>query len=249
MHLDPPCFGIALASLESEATMSRAHYKFVATIVLLILALPLLAQNPAAAHVSAVKGNVSLERGQNKSVHLHKGDEIRSGDLIRTDAKSSATLQLPDGSTVRIFPASRIELRPGEGKWKEFLHVLLGNVRVKIEKLSGRPNPKVTTTPTAIIAVRGTIFAVAVEQNGDTQVGLEKGLVAVAAQLHPEHEVLVEPGQETWVRDGHEPVQPQRMKRSMPGIAGPNSSGFGAGGPGGSGMKRSGGAGKRGPSM
>jgi FecR protein len=229
--------------------MSRAHYKFVAMVVLLILALPLWAQNQVAGHLSAVKGNVSLETGQSTPVLLHKGDDVRSGDTIRADAKSSATVQLPDGSTVRIYPNSRVELRPEDGKWKEFLHVLLGNVRVKIEKLSGRPNPKVTTTPTAIIAVRGTIFAVAVEQNGDTQVGLEKGLVAVASRLHPEHEVLVEPGQETWVRNGHEPGQPQRMQHSMPGLAGPGSSGFGAGGPGGNGMKRPSGAGGRGPSM
>ncbi len=229
--------------------MSRAHYKFVAIVVLLVLALPLWAQNPVAGHLTAVKGNVSLERGQSMPMLLHKGDELRFGDAIRTDAKSSALVQLSDGSTVRIFPVSRVELRPEDGKWKEFLHVLLGNVRVKIEKLSGRPNPKVTTTPTAIIAVRGTIFAVAVEQNGDTQVGLEKGLVAVANRLHTEHEVLLQPGQETWVRNGQEPRQPQRMQRPMPGIAGPGSSGFGMGGPGGSGMKRPSGAGKRGPSM
>jgi ferric-dicitrate binding protein FerR (iron transport regulator) len=229
--------------------MSRAHYKFVAIGFLLVLALPLWGQNPVAGRISAVKGNVSLERGQNAPVLLHKADELRSGDRIRTDAKSSATVQLPDGSTVRIFPDSRIELHPEDGKWKEFLHILLGNVRVKIEKLSGRPNPKVTTTPTAIIAVRGTIFAVAVEQNGDTQVGLETGLVAVAGQLHPEHEVLLRPGQETWVRHGHQPGQPQLMRRSMPGLAGPASSGFGTGGPGGNGIKRPSGGGKRGPSL
>ena len=229
--------------------MSRAHYIFVAMVVPLILALPLCAQNPAAGHISAVKGSVSLERGQSMPVLLHKGDELRSGDLIRSDAKSSATVQLPDGSTVRIYPNSRIELCSEDGKWKEFLHVLLGNVRVKIEKLSGRPNPKVTTTPTAIIAVRGTTFAVAVEQNGDTRVGLEKGLVSVANLLHPEREVLVEPGQETWVRGGQEPGTPERMQRPMPGVTGPGSSGFGMGGPGGSEMKRPGGGGKRGPSM
>ena len=228
--------------------MSRAHYSFVAMVVLLMVALPVSGQNQVAGHASAVKGNVSLERAQSAPALLRKGDELRPGDAIRTEAKSSAIVQLPDGSTVHVFPNSRIELRSEDGKWKEFLHVVLGNVRVKIEKLSGRPNPKVTTTPTAIIAVRGTIFAIAVEQNGDTEIGLEKGLVAVANWVHPEREVLMKPGQETWVRGGGDPAQPQRMQRPMPGITDHGSSGFRMGGPGGSGTRRSG-ANKRGPSM
>ncbi len=48
-------------------------------------------------------------------------------------------------------------------------HVLLGNVRVQIEKLSGRPHPKSVTTPT-----------VEVERSGDTKVGVGKGRVSVA---------------------------------------------------------------------
>lgn len=239
------CFGIQFAYLRSEATMTRTHHKFVAVVILSLLVLQVSGQNRKAGQISAVKGNVSLIRGQNAPVLLHQRDEVQTGDSILTDAKSSTTLRLPDGSAVRIFPNSRVELRPEDGKWKEFLHVLLGTIRTKIEKVSGRPNPKVITTPTAIIAVRGTTFAVAVEQNGDTQVGLEKGLVAVASQLHPEHEVLVQPGQEVWVRHGQNPGQPQRMQQPMPGLRGPNPSGFGMGGPGGNGAQRSTGGSRR----
>lgn len=211
--------------------MARTHYKLAAALVMLILALPALAQNPVMGQIAAVKGKVSLTRGQNGPVLLHQRDEVQAGDSILTDAKSSATMRLPDGSTVRIFPNSHVELRSEHGEWREFLHLLLGSVRVQIEKLSGRPNPKVMTTPTAIIAVRGTIFAVAAAQNGDTQVGVEKGLVAVASQIHPEQEVLVGSGQEVWLRNGKELSQPQRMQRSMPGLKGPGSSGIGMRGP------------------
>jgi ferric-dicitrate binding protein FerR (iron transport regulator) len=227
--------------------MTRTHYKFVAVVVMFILALPALGQNPVAGQISAVKGKVSLIRGQHVPVLLHQRDEVQAGDSILTDAKSSATMRLPDGSTVRIYPNSRVELRSEHGKWREFLYVLLGNVRVQIEKISGRPNPKVVTTPTAIIAVRGTIFAVAVAQNGDTQVGVEKGLVAVASQLHPEKEVLVQSGQEVWLRNGKELSQPQRMQRSMPGLTDYGSSGIGMRGPGGGGTNRPAGRGRRGP--
>lgn len=228
--------------------MSRTHFKLVAAVAVFLLVLPVVAQNQMAGKLSAVKGKVSLVRGQSMPVPLHNGDNIQSGDAIWTDAMSSATLRFPDRSTVRIFPNSHVELRPESSSWKEFLHLLLGNVRVQIEKLSGRPNPKVMTTPTAIIAVRGTIFAVAVERNGDTQVGLEKGVVAVASQFHPEEEVLLHPGQELWVRHGEALGQPRRMQRPMPGLAAPNSSGFGQMGPRGSGANRPTGTGRQGPS-
>jgi hypothetical protein len=225
--------------------MTRTHYKFVAVVVMFILALPALAQNPATGQIAAVKGKVSLIRGQNVPVLLHQRDEVQAGDSILTDAKSSATMRFRDGSTVRIFPNSHVELRSELGKWRELLHVLLGNVRVQIEKLSGRPNPKVITTPTAIIAVRGTIFAVAVAQNGDTQVGVENGLVTVASQLRPEKEVLVRPGQEVWLRNGKELSQPRRMQRSMPGLTDYGSSGIGMRGSGGGGTNRPAGRGRR----
>ena len=81
------CFGIQFASLDSEATMTRTHYKFVAVVVMFILALPALAQNPVTGQISAVKGKVSLLRGQNAPVLLHQQDEVQIGDAIFTDAK------------------------------------------------------------------------------------------------------------------------------------------------------------------
>ena len=229
--------------------MTRTHYKFAAVIILALLTLPLRAQNGPAGQISAVKGKVSLQRGESAPLLLREHDQVQAGDAIVTDAKSSATVRLLDGSTVRIYPNSHVVLRSETGKWKEFLHVLLGNVRVQIEKLSGRPNPKAVTTPTAIIAVRGTIFAIAVAQNGDTRVGLEKGLIAVTSQLHPEQEVLVNPGQEVWVRQGQEPTQPRRMQRGMPGLTGSGPSGLGMRGMGTGGPARATGTGNRGPQL
>jgi ferric-dicitrate binding protein FerR (iron transport regulator) len=227
--------------------VTRTHYKFACVLVLMLLTLPLWAQNGSAGQISAVEGKVSLVRGNAVPVLLREHDPVQAGDSILTDAKSSATMRLPDGSTVRIFPNSHVLLRSETGAWTEFLHVLLGNVRIQIEKLSGRPNPKTVTTPTAIIAVRGTIFAVAVEQNEDTRVGLEKGLLAVTSQLHPEQEVLVKPGQEVWVRQGQGPTQPHQMQRAMPGLTRTDSAGSGMRGMGVGGASRPSGTGRRSP--
>ena len=224
--------------MESEANVTRTHFKLTALVVLLLTTLPVWAQGVLQGQMEKVKGKVSLVRGQASPALLHNDEVVQSGDEILTDKKSSATLRLPDGSTVQIFPNSHIVLRPGSGTFKEFLNLLLGNVRVQIEKLSGRPNPKSMTTPTAIIAVRGTIFHVAVDQNGDTQVGVEKGLVSVANVAHPEDEVMVKPGHMVWVRRGQRPTQPQMMNQMNPGTMGSGMSGMpGMGMPGSTGSK------------
>jgi ferric-dicitrate binding protein FerR (iron transport regulator) len=208
--------------MESEANVTRTYFNVTALVVLLLLALPAwAAPDGVQGQMTAVKGKVSLVRGQASPVLLRKHDTVAAGDEIVTDHKSSATISMPDGSTVRIYPDSHIVFSSETNNWKEFLRVFLGTVRVQIEKLSGRPNPKSMTTPTAIIAVRGTIFSVAVEQTGDTQVGVEEGLVSVASLLQPHNEVLLKPGQSCWMRHGQErPTQPQMMTQPMTGLSG-----------------------------
>jgi FecR-like protein len=220
-------FRIALAVIglllrKARLKVIRTHFNLAALFVLLLVALPTWAAPPAdvEGQITEVKGQVHVVRGQASPARLQKNDTVQAGDEILTDRKSSAIMRMPDGSTVRIYPNSHIVLRTEAGNWKEFLQVLLGNVRVQIEKLSGRPNPKSVTTPTAIIAVRGTIFGVQVERSGDTRVGVGRGLVSVANQLRPADEVLVKAGQSVWVRRDERPTPPQMMRESMPGISG-----------------------------
>jgi hypothetical protein len=232
--------------------VNRTHLNIAALVLLMLVVLPISAQSTAQGKISAVKGVVQLVRGQSAPVPLYKHDPIQAGDEIFSDKKSSATLRMPDGSSVRIYPNSRVVLRPESGTWKEFLFVLLGNVRVQIEKLSGGPNPKTVTTPTAVIAVRGTIFAVAVEQAGNTEVGVERGLVSVADQAHPDDQVMVRPGESVWVRAGQRLGQPQLRQRSMTGISMNGWQGGTSGNAGGGGMRSgrssgSGGSGSSGP--
>lgn len=202
--------------------MTRTYFNLAALLALLLLALPMWAapQNGTERQITAVKGKPSLVRGQAPPARLRAKDTVQAGDEILTDHKSAAMIRMPDGSTVRIYPDSHVVLRSETGSWKEFFYVFLGTVRVQIEKLSGRPNPKTVTTPTAIIAVRGTVFAVAVNQAGDTRVGVAQGLVSVANQLHPSDEVMVKPGQSVWVRRDQRPTQPEMMKQPMPGLWG-----------------------------
>ena len=200
--------------------------------------MPLWAQGDLRGEMTSVKGTVNVVRGKATPLPLHKHDQVLAGDEIVTDRKSSASVRMPDGSTLRIYPNSRMVLLDESGSWRDFLHVWLGNVRVQIERLSGRPNPKTLTTPTAVISVRGTIFSVAVDQDGNTQVGVEKGLVSVANQMHPADEVMVKPGQSVWVRRNQRPTQPQRMRMGSGEMGMPGTGGMGAGPVGGMGGRR-----------
>ena len=49
------------------------------------------------------------------------------------------------------------------GSVRSMVNLMLGQVRFYIQRLGGRPNPYSVRTPTALIAVRGTIFDVEVD--------------------------------------------------------------------------------------
>jgi ferric-dicitrate binding protein FerR (iron transport regulator) len=177
---------------------------------------------------------------------LKPNDRVRAGDEITTLSGSAALLRLSDGSTVEVFPASRVVFQDASHSvWKNFLEVVIGTVKIHVEKLSGRPNPKSVTTPTAIIAVRGTIFDVRVDQEATTRVGVEEGLVSVASfnlsMPGQQPEVMLQPGYQTTVERGQPPSQPQIRQQDQSAPA----SRFGPGGPGNS--PGPGGPGQQGP--
>jgi hypothetical protein len=95
---------------------------------------------------------------------------------------------------------------------RELLHLFLGSIKVHIERLSGRPNPHKLTTPTAVIAVRGTTFSVFVDETDATLVAVDEGLVGVANVQSPDLEVLLKAGQRSWVRPGQPPQQAQAFR-------------------------------------
>jgi ferric-dicitrate binding protein FerR (iron transport regulator) len=107
--------------------------------------------------------------------------------MIMTGPDGWAMFRLADNSTFELFPNSQVSFRANRGDWKDLLEVLLGNIKVHIQKLGGgEPNNNKVRTPTALISVRGTIFDVKVEDDGDTTVVMvEEGLVDVQHLLLP----------------------------------------------------------------
>jgi ferric-dicitrate binding protein FerR (iron transport regulator) len=153
-------------------------------------ALPLSAQfwpSPPeqAAKVVSLTGQVSMLR-DSQPWALNVNDVVPTGRVIISGPDGFALLQVADGSTFEVFPNSRVLFRSNPGNWKDLLDVMIGRVKVHIQKLGGQPNPNRITTPTAVISVRGTTFDVVVEDEADvTLVSVDEGSVEVQHALMP----------------------------------------------------------------
>ncbi|MDP2999081.1 MAG: FecR family protein [Bryobacterales bacterium] len=165
-----------------------------------------------AARVVSLAGTLTVKRFRQEASPVRLNDSAQPGDELITGENSQAIIRTSDGSTVTIYPDSRIVFNERSADVRELLHLFLGSIKVHVEKLSGRPNPHKLTTPTAVIAVRGTTFSVFVDDTDSTLVAVDEGLVGVANLQSPGEEVLLHAGQRTWVRPGQPPQQAQAFR-------------------------------------
>ena len=192
--------------------MKRSFASLIAVVLAMCLSTvePALAQQGA--RIISLTGTLSVTRSRQPVQVLKVNDTVAAGDELVTGENSEALIRAVDGSTVRIYPDSRVVYSEQSPDISEFLHLFFGSIKVHIERLSGRPNPQKLTTPTAVIAVRGTTFSVFVDDTDATLVAVDEGLVAVAGVSAPTDEVLLGPGQRTWVRPGQRPAVAQRFR-------------------------------------
>jgi len=171
---------------------STAHGLLLAAVC--VYCAPVYAQD-GAAKVITLTGQASVLR-DNLPWALNVGDSIAPQQVVVTGPDGFAVFRIADGSTFEVFPNSRVTFRANPGSWSDLLDLLLGRVKVHIERLGGQPNYNRVRTPTAVISVRGTIFDVAIEDADDTTlVSVEEGEVGVRHLLKPGPERIVDAGQ------------------------------------------------------
>ena len=191
--------------------------------------------------VTAVKRTLALETADGER-QLRVGDHARSGDLLRTGSRSSAELAVPERSARFVIGAkTRFHLahdRPGV-----LIEIERGSLRGIFGALpDGDDGERLVTTPSAVLAVRGTDYGVEVEKDGDTSVAVFEGTVEVRDSGGLGKAVRVRAGQAVRVRRGKAVGQPsahglssgdwdrgRRVRAQAPGGAGPPQ---GMGGPG-----------------
>src|SRR5207253_2390830 len=133
------------------------------------------------------------------------------GDVIKTHKGGRFVLGLADGSQAIISENTTVEILDLSRSPRTIFNLLRGKTRIKIEKVGGRPNPYRVNTPTAVIAVRGTLFDVFATEK-DTQVFVHEGEVAVSNLLVPERTVICSPGQRTRVQQAQPPEAPSHFQ-------------------------------------
>ena len=124
--------------------------------------------------------------GSSMPVPLPEGGNLRPGDRVTTGRNSEALLRLADGSDMRVYASSEVYLQDLSGNatsgTKVALQVLSGNVFTKVRKLVNRNSSFTVDTPVLTLGVRGTTFAVGVDEHGRGRVAVGEGTVEVQRQ-------------------------------------------------------------------
>ncbi|TAL36555.1 MAG: hypothetical protein EPN93_06925 [Spirochaetes bacterium] len=102
---------------------------------------------------------------------------IVKGDVIKTGPLSHVTIQMGERGIVQVLPNSSIEAVTLFESGESELNLFHGTVLSRIDKL-GKSEDFRVKTPTAIAAVRGTIFSVSYDRGTGT-VGVSRGRVEV----------------------------------------------------------------------
>jgi hypothetical protein len=204
-----------LVRVESEAMkrLMRLDARVVSTL-LVWTAISLQAQTatPVDAHVVSLTGTLTVQRARQAPQALRVAEAVLPGDELITGENSYATIQTGSGARVEVFPDSHIIFNEQSADVQEFLHLFFGSIKVYIERLTGRPNPHRMTSPTAVIAVRGTTFSVLVDDADSTLVAVDEGVVAVSNIRFPDREVLLQGGERSWIHEGSPPQQAQAFQ-------------------------------------
>ena len=174
------------------------------------------AQQLVSAKITAVEGQVEIRRYPSNQpvpvkIAFKVDDRLSAGDTIITGKNGRLVLGLSDGSQAVIAPQSRVVIQDLSQSPRTLFEVIKGKTRIQIEKLGGQPNPYRVNTPTAVIAVRGTIFDVLVNDT-DTEVFLHEGEVAVINLRLPDQPVILTAGQTTRVFMQRPPNPPGTFK-------------------------------------
>lgn len=143
------------------------------------------AAQSSAATVVSLTGSVSILK-DNQPWALSIGDTVAVRQTIVSGPDGHALFKVSDGSTFEVFPNSYVTFRKNPPNWGDLIDLLVGRVKIHIQKWGNQPNPNRIYTPTAVISVRGTTFDVSVNDDDEsTLVEVEEGQVAVQHALLP----------------------------------------------------------------
>lgn len=186
--------------------------KYFAVFCLLTVTSIIAKSQSVTATILSIEGSVQITRTDSlgaRLITLNVNDNILAGDVIKTNGNGRLVLKLSDNSQAIISEKTTVEIKDLQSSPRTIFNVIKGKTRIKIEKLGGKPNPYQVTTPTTVIAVRGTEFDVFVKDN-ETKVYVTEGEVSVTGISAPQ-QVILTPGNFTQVKRDRPPMPPARF--------------------------------------
>ena len=138
------------------------------------------------AKADKVKGLVEVRRNKKTEWKaLSNGGLIKTGDTVRSGNNGTAEFRWADGTRWKIMPLTEIKVKKSTFNMvkkadQSQLQLTTGKVFIRIIKALKPTSRFEVETPTAVAAVRGTIFSVEVK-NGKTSVAVFKGAVKVTS--------------------------------------------------------------------
>src|SRR5437763_1161733 len=181
-------------------------------LISLLLLLPSGLWAQAGLKVSSITGPVEWRSASSKPfTTVATAQTVQVGDEVRTGPGGQLILEVPDGSYMVVSENSKLTIEDfWSGNLRSIMNLMMGQARFYIKKLGGSPNPYSVRTPTALIAVRGTIFDVIVDATQNSEVQCRDGQVKV--ENIAGSEVVLDPGFKTLVRRGESPLMPIRIE-------------------------------------
>ena len=131
---------------------------------------------PKVGSIDYAEGGVSIGRSGKTISAPNIGDPILSGDLIKTQNDGLLIIAMDKNTgmggklTVKAKSSIYVNLDAVKGEPRTQIQILTGAIGSKVNKLAGAPTVNVTTS-SAVMAVRGTEFEVAVSINADDESG------------------------------------------------------------------------------
>ena len=119
--------------------------------------------------IKNVTGQVTILRNNNQQP-AKAGDLVELADVVTTGAHSSVGITLIDNSRLSVGPNSRIEIKqfrynPTTQEGESVTEIRRGTLAIVSGQIAKRsPDAMTVQTPTTILGVRGTTFAVKVDE-------------------------------------------------------------------------------------
>ncbi|NVJ08151.1 FecR domain-containing protein, partial [Myxococcus sp. AM001] len=154
----------------------------------------------------AVAGAILREAGGTERA-LKPGMRLRSGVAVRTPARSSALLRLPDESRVQLSAGSEVELSRAESR---DVHLTVNKGRLSVEASHTARQGFMVEVAGLRVSVVGTLFTVERTKDG-AAVAVAEGQVRVEAEGQAPR--LVGPGERVELHAAKHTLSPRKMSK------------------------------------